>query len=110
MENLEYIDLFETRQRGYVGKSIVEFASHLLHYLQFPHGMYWNHDEVELVLDNCKTLETTSIERSMSRHDLMWSLLYQRKLCNIKRTFLTVDTDYEQYAFEEYGRVFDNDG
>ena len=110
MENLEYIDLFETRQRGYMGKSIVEFASHLLHYLQFPHGMYWNRDEVELVLDNCKTLETTSIERSMSRHDLMWSLLYQRKLCNIKRTFLTMDTDYEQYAFEEYGRVFDNDG
>ena len=110
MENLEYIDLFETRQRGYVGKSIVEFASRLLHYLQFPNGMHWNRDEVELVLDNCKTLETNSIERSMSRHDLMRSLLYQRKLCNIKRIFLTVDTDYEQYAFEEYGRVFDNNG
>ena len=38
----------------------------------------------------------------------MQSLLYQRKLCNIKRIFLTVDTDYEQYAFEEYSRVFDN--
>ena len=109
MENLEYIDLFETRQRGYVGRSIVEFASHLLHYLQFPNGMYWNRDEVELVLDNCKTLETISIERSMSRHNLMRSLLYQRKLCNIKRIFLTVDTDYEQYAFEEYGRVFDDE-
>ena len=109
MENLEYIDLFETRQRGYVGNSIVEFASHLLHYLQFPNGMYWNCDEVELVLDNCKTLETISIERSMSRQDLMRSLLYQRKLCNIKRIFLTVDTDYEQYTFEEYGRVFDDE-
>ena len=54
-----------------MGKSIVEFASHLLHYLQFPNGMYWKWDEDELVLDNCKTLETTSIERSMSRHDLM---------------------------------------
>ena len=100
MENLEYIDLFETRQRGYVGNSIVEFASHLLHYLQFPNGMYWNCDELELVLDICKTLETISIERSMSRQDLMRLLLYQRKLCNIKRIFLTVDTDYEQYAFE----------
>lgn len=109
MENLEYIDLFETRQRGYVGRSIVEFASHLLHYLQFPNGMYWNRDEVELVLDNCKTLLTISIERSMSRHNLMRSLLYQRKLSNIKRIFLTVDTDYEQYAFEEYGRVFDDE-
>ena len=39
----------------------------------------------------------------------MRSLLYQRKLCNINRIFLTVDTDYKQYAFEEYGRVFDND-
>ena len=70
--------------------------------------MYWSRDEVELVLDNCKTLETISIERSMSRRYLMQALLYQRKLCNIKRILLTVDTDYEQYAFEEYGRVFDN--
>lgn len=108
MENLEYIDLFETRQREYVG--IVEFASHLLHYLQFPNGMYWNRDEVELVLDNCETLETIYLERSILRHDLMRSLLYQRKLSNIKRIFLTVDTDYEKHAFEEYGRVFDDDG
>ena len=93
-----------------MGKSIVEFASHLLHYLQCPNGMYWKWDEDELVLDNCKTLETISIERSMSHHDLKRSLLYQRKLRNIKRIFLTVDTVYEQYAFEEYGRVFDDDG
>lgn len=108
-ENLEHIDLFDTRQRGYVGKSIVEFASHSLRYLRFPSGTSWNHHEVELVLDNCRTLQTISIERSMWPHDLMRSLLFQRKWCNIKRIVLTVDIDYEQYAFEEYGRVFDDD-
>lgn len=92
-----------------MGKSIVEFASHSLRYLQFPSGTYWNRDEVELVLDNCRTLETISIERSAWPHDLMRSLLHQRKWCNIRRIVLTVDTDYQQYVLEEYDRVFDDD-
>lgn len=92
-----------------MGKSIVEFASHSLSYLQFRSGTYGNCDEVELVLDNCRTLETISIERSVWPHDLMRLLLHQRKWCNIRRIALTVDTDYEQYVFEEYGRVFDDD-
>ena len=92
-----------------MGKSIVEFASHSLRYLRFPSETYWNRDDVELVLDNCRTLETISIERSVWPHDLMRSLLHQRKWCNIRRIVLTVDTDYKQYVFEEYGRVFDND-
>ena len=77
-ENLEHIDLFDTRQRGYVGKSIVEFSSHSLRYLRFPSGTHWNRHEVELVLDNCRSLETISIERSMWPHDLMRSLLYSK--------------------------------